>query len=103
MAGAAKEIEVSQSVLSDRDGIVLAAEFPPVIEHGNSVSIERPGIIRLGCKGHVILAELTRIKIGVDLGFFMPKCQLAGTAGDVRAKNTSIIGQTAARTKMEGG
>src|SRR5579871_3852105 len=55
----APQIVIAKAILRDRDGIVLGADFPVVIQQRNSVSVISSAIIGLLGEGHVVFAELS--------------------------------------------
>src|ERR1700745_871627 len=85
---AAKEIVISQSVLSDCDRVVLHSNFAVIIEQWNSCGIVWPHIIGLTGKRHVIFAQFAEWRIQVLFRGFVPEGEMAVTTEQIRTDDS---------------
>src|ERR1700674_776364 len=74
---AAEEVVVAQSVLRDRDGIVLPADLATVIQLRNAERVVGASVISLFGERHVVLAEFAGVRTQILLGNFMPEREMA--------------------------
>jgi len=93
ICGAAKEIVVSQGVLRDCDGVVLAANLAVIVKLRDAVGVIDALVVGLRGKGHVIFTEVTGGGVEVFRGNFMPEGELALAAEKIGAENAAVVVQ----------
>src|ERR1700690_652943 len=104
-----KAIVVRESPLRDGYRVVLQADRAAIVEHGNSVSVVRTGVVGLFAKRHVIRAELpinllrSDARTRIDFRHLVPESKLAASGAEIRGQNAAIVLQTLGGTHAESG
>src|SRR6478735_579137 len=67
------QVVIPESVLSNRDGIILRTNGAPIIQHRNAYTVENPPVLRLADEWHVVFAQFPNSDIGVHLRHLVPE------------------------------
>ena len=90
---ATEQVVISQSPLRDGNWVVLHADAPAVIEHGNASGVMRPGVIGLLEKWHIVFAECASGSVRVYFGNIVPELQLTISGEQIGSEYAPIIVQ----------
>lgn len=110
LAGTVPQVAVSQTVLSDGDRVILQTDMTVIVELGNAVRVVGSLIIRLFGEEHVVLAELTRARVMIFRGFFVPESEVTIAAEYIGTQDTTVIAErgqgrtieSSSRTTLDG-
>ena len=93
ICGAAKEIVISQGVLRDCDGVVLAANLAVIVKLRDAVRVVDALVVSFLGEEHVIFAEVAGGGIEILRGSFMPEGEVAFAAEEVGAEDAAVVVQ----------
>ncbi len=87
------QVVVSQSVLRDRDGVVLQADAAVIVELRDAGRIVEAPIVRLLGEQHVVFAQFLDGRIRILRGSFMPERKVALATEKVGAENAAVVAE----------
>jgi len=87
------QVVVSQSVLRDRDGIVLPADLAVIVEQRDAFGVVGSLVVGLIGEEHVVLAEFVGDGVWILRRGFVPEREMALAAENIGAEDASVVGE----------